>query len=45
VPYERTRKFATITGIKLKSLERGGHLSTDYISREYWREIKQFFER
>jgi len=45
VPYERTRKFATITGIKLKSLERGGHVSTDYISRKYWREIQQFFER
>ena len=44
VPYERTRKFAEITRIRLKSLPRGGHVSTDYITRQYWREIKQFFD-
>jgi pimeloyl-ACP methyl ester carboxylesterase len=45
VPYERTREFAEITHAKLKSLKRGGHISTDYITRKYWREIKQFFDR
>ena len=44
VPYERTREFAEITGSKLKSLNRGGHISTDYITRKYWTEIKKFFD-
>lgn len=44
VPYERTRKFAEITGAKLKTLKRGGHISTDYVTRRYWPEIKKFFD-
>jgi acetyl esterase/lipase len=44
VPYERTLEFAEITGSKLKSLKRGGHISTDYITRKYWAEIKKFFD-
>jgi predicted alpha/beta hydrolase family esterase len=44
VPYARTRRFAEITGVKLKTLQRGGHIGTDYIVRRYWGEIKQFFE-
>jgi pimeloyl-ACP methyl ester carboxylesterase len=44
VPYERTRKFAEITGAKLKTLKRGGHISTEYITRKYWPEIRRFFE-
>ena len=36
VPYERTKEFAEITGAKLKTLKRGGHISTDYIIRRYW---------
>jgi len=44
VPYERTRKFAKITGAKLKTLKRGGHISTDYVTRKYWLEIKRFFD-
>jgi dipeptidyl aminopeptidase/acylaminoacyl peptidase len=44
VPYERTREFATITGAKLKSLSRGGHISTDYVVRKYWAHIKKFFD-
>jgi pimeloyl-ACP methyl ester carboxylesterase len=44
VPYERTRKFAEITGAKLKTLKRGGHISTDYVTRKYWLEIKRFFD-
>jgi len=44
VPYERTRKLAEITGARLKTLKRGGHISTDYIVRRYWVQIKKFFE-
>jgi pimeloyl-ACP methyl ester carboxylesterase len=44
VPYERTRVFAEVTGATLKSLNRGGHISTDYIVRKYWAQIKKFFE-
>ncbi len=44
VPYERTAEFAKITGAKMKSLRRGGHVSTDYVVRKYWGEIKKFFD-
>ena len=44
VPYERTREFSKITGARLKSLSRGGHISTDYVVRRYWVQIKKFFE-
>jgi pimeloyl-ACP methyl ester carboxylesterase len=44
VPYERTRRFAEITGSKLKTLKRGGHISTDYVVRKYWQQIKRFFD-
>ena len=44
VPYEVSRKFAELTGVKLKSLARGGHISTDYVTRKYWPMIKKFFE-
>lgn len=44
VPYERTRLFAELTGATLKSLMRGGHISTDYVVRKYWAQIKKFFE-
>ncbi len=44
VPSERTKEFAEITGAKLKSLSRGGHISTDYVVRRYWVQIKNFFE-
>lgn len=43
VPYARTKKFAEITGANLKTLKRGGHISTDYVTRKYWTEIKKFF--
>jgi pimeloyl-ACP methyl ester carboxylesterase len=45
IPYQSVRKFARITGVKLKLLRRGGHLSTDLIVRKYWVEIHAFFER
>jgi pimeloyl-ACP methyl ester carboxylesterase len=44
VPYERTRRFAEVTGARLKSLLRGGHISTDYVVRRYWVQIKNFFK-
>ena len=44
VPYGRTRQFAEVTGVRLKSFERGGHISTDHITRTYWPQIKKFFE-
>jgi dipeptidyl aminopeptidase/acylaminoacyl peptidase len=43
VPYEGSRQFAEATGVKLTTLPRGGHISTDYIVRKHWRQIKTFF--
>jgi hypothetical protein len=37
------RDFAVKTGVKLNTLERGGHVSTDYIVRKYWKRIEKFF--
>lgn len=44
VPYECTREFSKVTGAKLKSLSRGGHISTEYVVRRYWVQIKKFFD-
>jgi dipeptidyl aminopeptidase/acylaminoacyl peptidase len=44
VPYQGSRRFAEATGATLKSLRRGGHISTDYITRKYWAQIKKFFD-
>jgi pimeloyl-ACP methyl ester carboxylesterase len=44
VPYQRTREFAKLTGAGLKSIKRGGHISTDYVVRRYWVQIKKFLE-
>ena len=44
VPYEVSKKFAELTGVRLKSLQHGGHISTDYIVRKYWTLIKKFFD-
>jgi pimeloyl-ACP methyl ester carboxylesterase len=43
VPYESVVKFARLTGVKLKLLKRGGHLSTDMVVRQYWSAIGAFF--
>ena len=45
VPYERTRKFAEMTGARLRTLRRGGHIGTELVIRRYWSEIKRFFDR
>jgi pimeloyl-ACP methyl ester carboxylesterase len=44
VPYERTRQFAELTDAALKSINTGGHISTDYVVRKYWAQIKRFFD-
>jgi esterase/lipase len=44
VPYRSVKKFAELTGVRLKMFRRGGHLSTDMIVRKYWPEIKAFLE-
>jgi hypothetical protein len=30
--------------VKLNTLQRGGHVSTDFIVRKYWPRIKKFFD-
>jgi len=44
VPYEDSRRFAEYTEVTLKSLKRGGHISTDYVIRRFWPQIKKFFD-
>jgi SAM-dependent methyltransferase/pimeloyl-ACP methyl ester carboxylesterase len=44
VPYARARELAEITGAKLKTFKRGGHISTDYVVRKYWQQIRKFFD-
>jgi pimeloyl-ACP methyl ester carboxylesterase len=44
IPYRSVKHFADRTGAKLNSLPRGGHVSTDYIVRKYWPQIKKFFD-
>lgn len=43
IPYRSVQKFARSTGVKLKLLRHGGHLSTDRIVRKYWPQIADFF--
>jgi len=43
IPYQSVVQFAKRTGVKLKLLRRGGHLSTDMIVRKYWTQIDTFF--
>jgi hypothetical protein len=38
------KKLDEITGAKLKTLKRGGHISTDYVVTRYWMQIKEFFD-
>jgi alpha-beta hydrolase superfamily lysophospholipase len=44
VPHETSRRFAEITGVTLKSLAGGGHISTDFVIRKYWTEVKRFLD-
>jgi len=44
VPYQSVKKFARLTGVRLKLFRRGGHLSTDLIVRRDWPQIREFFK-
>jgi pimeloyl-ACP methyl ester carboxylesterase len=44
VPYAGSVRFAGETGVKLKSLRTGGHISTELVVRKYWTAIRRFFE-
>jgi pimeloyl-ACP methyl ester carboxylesterase len=44
IPWRSVERFASRSGIQLKLLARGGHLSTDYVVRKYWPQIRRFFE-
>lgn len=44
IPWESVKAFATMTGIQLRLLPRGGHVPTEQIVRKYWRQIQAFFE-
>jgi pimeloyl-ACP methyl ester carboxylesterase len=44
VPYAGSVRFAKETGVKLRTVARGGHLSTDWLVRNYWKEITEFLE-
>lgn len=44
IPYKVVKHFAELAGAKLKTLNRGGHIRTEYIVQTYWPRIKEFFE-
>jgi len=44
IPWRSVERFASRSGIQLRLLARGGHLSTDYVVRKYWPQIRRFFE-
>jgi pimeloyl-ACP methyl ester carboxylesterase len=43
VPYEVVKRFAIHSGVKLKTLARGGHVKTEDIVQKYWLQIREFF--
>lgn len=43
IPWRSVASFAKQTGITLKLLTRGGHLSTQWVTTKYWPEIARFF--
>jgi pimeloyl-ACP methyl ester carboxylesterase len=43
VPYAGSVRFARETGVRLWTVARGGHLSTEWLVRKYWRTISAFF--
>ena len=44
IPWKGVDHFARQAGIRLKLLPRGGHISTEYVVRKYWAQIKKFFD-
>lgn len=45
IPWRSVAAFAKSTGIRLKLLARGGHLSTQWVTTKYWPHISRFFGR
>jgi pimeloyl-ACP methyl ester carboxylesterase len=43
IPWKLVQSFAKRSGIRLKLFSRGGHLRTESVVQENWRQIKQFF--
>ena len=44
VPFDGSVRFAEKTGVLLKPVKRGGHLSTEFVVRRYWERIKKFLD-
>jgi len=44
IPWQSVSAFSSATGIKLRLLNRGGHLKTEHVVRTYWQQIKACFE-
>jgi pimeloyl-ACP methyl ester carboxylesterase len=44
IPYRVVKEFADKTGVKLNTLQRGGHISTEWVVQKYWPRIKKFFD-
>jgi pimeloyl-ACP methyl ester carboxylesterase len=44
IPYRVVENFARRTGVRLNTLQRGGHISTEYIVQKHWPKIKRFFD-
>jgi esterase/lipase len=44
VPYASVEQFAKRTGVRLRSFQRGGHLSTERIVQGQWKAIQEFFQ-
>ncbi len=44
IPYRVVKHFADATGVRLNTLQRGGHISTEYVVQKYWQKIKRFFD-
>ena len=43
IPWQSVAAFAKQTGIRLKLLAHGGHLSTQWVTMKYWPQIARFF--
>ena len=43
IPWRSVAAFAKQTGIRLKLLSRGGHLSTQWVTTKFWPQIERFF--
>jgi len=44
IPYHSVKDFALRTGVRLKTLRRGGHIRTENVVQKYWAEIRRFFD-